>query len=112
MSGLRTFSAYTVQIGLGSALPRPILLQRARASMKMDFSHADRAPADKLNVILWKDAMGNDPAPAMLKSRVKKRQGTTTISVRIGFHSAWVGAVRPANRSQDGINVAKSRRTG
>jgi hypothetical protein len=30
--------------------------------MKMDFSHADRAPADKLNVILWKDAMGNAPA--------------------------------------------------
>ena len=43
----------------------------ARASMKMDFSHADRAPADKLNVILWKDAMGNAPVPAMLKARVK-----------------------------------------
>jgi len=26
--------------------------------MKMDFSHADRADAQKLNVILWKDAMG------------------------------------------------------
>jgi hypothetical protein len=43
--------------------------------MKMDFSHADRAPADKLNVILWKDAMGNAPAPAMLKARVKKTAG-------------------------------------
>jgi DNA-binding beta-propeller fold protein YncE len=44
----------------------------ARESMKMDFSHADRAPADKLNVILWKDAMGSKPVPAMLKERHKK----------------------------------------
>ena len=47
----------------------------ARASKKMDFSHADRAPADKLNVILWKDAMGNAPVPAMLKTRAKKTAG-------------------------------------
>jgi len=33
--------------------------RRARESMKMDFTHADRAPADKLNVILWKDAFGS-----------------------------------------------------
>ena len=39
----------------------------ARASMKMDFSHEDRAPTEKLNVILWKDAMGTAPVPAMLK---------------------------------------------
>ncbi|MGA2908938.1 MAG: bifunctional YncE family protein/alkaline phosphatase family protein [Terracidiphilus sp.] len=44
----------------------------AKASMKMDFSHADRAPAEKLNVILWKDAMGNAPVPPMLKVRAKK----------------------------------------
>jgi DNA-binding beta-propeller fold protein YncE len=44
----------------------------SRESMKMDFRHADRAPADKLNVILWKDAMGNKPVPAMLKLRHKK----------------------------------------
>jgi hypothetical protein len=44
----------------------------ARESMKMDFSHADRAPADKLNVILWKDAMGDKPVPAMLKIHHKK----------------------------------------
>ncbi len=44
----------------------------AKESMKMDFSHADRAPADKLNVILWKDAMGDKPVPAMLKERHKK----------------------------------------
>ncbi|HLI03747.1 MAG TPA: hypothetical protein VKU93_05695 [Terracidiphilus sp.] len=43
----------------------------ARASMKMDFTHPDRAPADKLNVILWKDAMGNKPVPAMIRARVK-----------------------------------------
>jgi YVTN family beta-propeller protein len=44
----------------------------AQESMKMDFSHADRAPTEKLNVILWKDAMGGKPVPAMLKSHVKK----------------------------------------
>lgn len=44
----------------------------ARASMKMDFSHADRAPVEKLNVILWKDAMGDAPVPAMLKAHTKK----------------------------------------
>ena len=40
--------------------------------MKMDFSHADRAPAGKLNVILWKDAMGNAPVPAMLRAQSRK----------------------------------------
>jgi hypothetical protein len=44
----------------------------AKESMKMDFSHADRADAQKLNVILWKDAMGDAAVPAMLKVRVKK----------------------------------------
>ncbi len=43
----------------------------ARQSMKMDFRHPDRAPAEKLNVILWKDAMGNKPVPAMLKTHRK-----------------------------------------
>jgi hypothetical protein len=37
--------------------------------MKMDFTHEDRVPVEKLNVILWKDAMGNAPVPAMLKVR-------------------------------------------
>jgi len=45
----------------------------ARASMKMDFTHEDRAPVEKLNVILWKDAMGNKPVPAMLKAAPKKQ---------------------------------------
>jgi DNA-binding beta-propeller fold protein YncE len=44
----------------------------AKESMKMDFSHADRAPTEKLNIILWKDAMGDKPVPAMLKAHVKK----------------------------------------
>jgi YVTN family beta-propeller protein len=44
----------------------------AKESMKMDFSHADRADAQKLNIILWKDAMGYKPVPALLKMRGKK----------------------------------------
>ncbi len=38
----------------------------AAASMKMDFSHADRADSYKLNLILWQDAMGKTPPPAAL----------------------------------------------
>ena len=38
----------------------------------MDFTHADRADAQKLNVILWKDAMGDKPVPAALLERRKK----------------------------------------
>jgi DNA-binding beta-propeller fold protein YncE len=38
----------------------------AKESAKMDFSHEDRAPVVKLNVILWKDAMGHKPIPWML----------------------------------------------
>jgi len=44
----------------------------AKESMKMDFRHADHANPQKLNVILWKDAMGDTPVPAMLKGRRKK----------------------------------------
>ncbi len=44
----------------------------AEDSMKMDFRHADRADTQKLNVILWKDAKGNVPVPAMLKVHLKK----------------------------------------
>jgi hypothetical protein len=32
----------------------------------MDFTHEDRADPVKLNVILWKDAMGSKPVPWML----------------------------------------------
>jgi DNA-binding beta-propeller fold protein YncE len=44
----------------------------AKESSKMDFTHADRADAQKLNVILWKDAMGDKPVPAALLERRKK----------------------------------------
>jgi DNA-binding beta-propeller fold protein YncE len=44
----------------------------ARASSKMDFSREDNVPTEKLNVILWKDAMGTKPVPAMLKVHAKK----------------------------------------
>ncbi len=41
----------------------------AKESMKMDFRHADHADAQKLNVILWTDAMGDRPVPAMVRLR-------------------------------------------
>jgi YVTN family beta-propeller protein len=44
----------------------------ANESIKMDFRHADHADPRKLNVILWKDAMGDKPVPAMLKVRTGK----------------------------------------
>jgi DNA-binding beta-propeller fold protein YncE len=40
--------------------------QGERASMKMDFTHADRADSQKLNIILWQNAMGNAPIPGQL----------------------------------------------
>jgi DNA-binding beta-propeller fold protein YncE len=44
----------------------------ARDSAKMDFTHEDRADPRKLNVILWKDAMGDKPVPALLLEKRKK----------------------------------------
>ncbi len=44
----------------------------ARESSRMDFRHADRANAQKLNVILWRDAMGDKPVPPMLFDKRKK----------------------------------------
>ena len=46
----------------------------AAASAKMDFRHEDRADARKLNVILWQDAMGAKPVPAMLTAKRKKKK--------------------------------------
>ncbi len=46
----------------------------AQESMKMDFRHADRAPTQKLNVILWKDVMGSKPVPAMLTEKRKLKK--------------------------------------
>jgi DNA-binding beta-propeller fold protein YncE len=44
----------------------------AGESIKMDFTHEDRADAQKLNVILWKDAMGNKAVPAQLLQKQKR----------------------------------------
>jgi DNA-binding beta-propeller fold protein YncE len=46
----------------------------AAESQKMDFKHPDHANSDKLNLILWQDAMGDQPPPAMLlvKHKLKK----------------------------------------
>ena len=46
----------------------------AKQSSRMDFRHEDRVDPQKLNVILWKDAMGTKPLPASLKqaSHAKK----------------------------------------
>ena len=41
----------------------------AAQSEKMDFRHADRADPGKLNLILWQDAMGARPPPAMLLAK-------------------------------------------
>ena len=46
----------------------------AAASMKMDFTHADRAPTDKLNLILWQDARGAQPPPAVLLEKHPKHK--------------------------------------
>jgi DNA-binding beta-propeller fold protein YncE len=43
----------------------------AKESAKMDFTHADRADARKLNVILWRDAMGDAAIPVRLMQRHK-----------------------------------------
>jgi YVTN family beta-propeller protein len=43
----------------------------AKESAKMDFRHADRADAQKLNVILWQDAMHGKPVPPMLLEKRK-----------------------------------------
>jgi DNA-binding beta-propeller fold protein YncE len=48
----------------------------AKESMKMDFRHADRANPQKLNVILWKDAMGDKAVPASLTQHRKRTAKT------------------------------------
>ncbi len=54
-----------------AAMP-PERAEGALASAKMDFRHADRADARRLNVILWRDAMGDAPVPALVTERRKK----------------------------------------
>ena len=43
----------------------------ARASARMDFSHADQAPTAELNAVLWKDSMGDKPLPPQLRHPAK-----------------------------------------
>jgi hypothetical protein len=38
----------------------------------MDFRHEDKADPRLLNVILWRDAMGNRPLPAVLTPKNAK----------------------------------------
>lgn len=44
----------------------------AKQSGRMDFRREDKADAHVLNVILWRDAMGNRPLPAALTRRSGK----------------------------------------
>jgi DNA-binding beta-propeller fold protein YncE len=44
----------------------------AKESAKMDFTHADRADPSKLNVILWRDAMGDAAVPTQLTEKQRK----------------------------------------
>ena len=44
----------------------------AQASSRMDFTHEDRADPRILNVILWRDVMGNKPLPAMLRHPARR----------------------------------------
>jgi hypothetical protein len=44
----------------------------AKESAKMDFTRADHADAQKLNVILWRDARGDQAVPGQLMQKHKK----------------------------------------
>ena len=46
----------------------------ARASAKMDFRQPDRADEGALNMILWRDAMGDVPPPPMMKRKLKAKK--------------------------------------
>ena len=46
----------------------------AKASAKMDFSRPDRVDERALNLILWRDAMGDVPVPPMLTRRLKAKK--------------------------------------
>ncbi len=43
----------------------------ARASARMDFTHADQAPTAELNAVLWRDSMGDKPLPLQLRHPAK-----------------------------------------
>jgi hypothetical protein len=73
----------------------------------MDFRHADRADAEKLNVILWKDAMGDKPVPPMLKCVRRRPARTTTIAKTGPKLVAWTRrAFFPAMASSPYFSLA------
>jgi hypothetical protein len=45
----------------------------ASESAKMDFTHEDRADPRKLNIILWKDAMGDRDVPDQIRRKSKEK---------------------------------------
>ncbi len=56
-----------------TAAMSPAAAAGARESARMDFRRADRADARRLNVILWRDAMGDRAVPASITE--KRRRG-------------------------------------
>ena len=59
---------------LAKAAASPAAPRDAVASARMDFRHADRADARRLNLILWRDAMGQKAVPALLLERRKAKK--------------------------------------
>ncbi len=50
----------------------PVRAEGERESAKMDFRHEDHQDTQKLNVILWRDAMGDQTVPVLLTERRRK----------------------------------------
>ncbi|MHB1701237.1 MAG: bifunctional YncE family protein/alkaline phosphatase family protein [Acidobacteriaceae bacterium] len=46
----------------------------AKESSRMDFRHEDRVDPQKLNAILWRDAMGSKPLPAQLRQKQRSKK--------------------------------------
>ena len=65
---------YKANPPLSALRNNPVAAAGERASAKMDFSHADRANWQKLNVILWQNAKGNAPVPPQLLIKHKKQK--------------------------------------
>ncbi len=55
-----------------TAAMEPMRAEGERESAKMDFRHEDHQDTQKLNVILWRDAMGDQPVPALLTGKRRK----------------------------------------
>ncbi len=55
-----------------SAAMDPVRAEGERESAKMNFRHADHQDTQRLNVILWRDAMGDQAVPALLTEKRRK----------------------------------------